>query len=59
MAGEREPTRFAIHAEGGDIVCTLVAAIKEPASRIEIEAARVVAAGPFLGDEREFAVFGN
>src|SRR4051812_7112215 len=51
MAGEGEPAGFAIHAEEGDIVRALIAAIKELTSRIEIEAAWIVSARPFFRDE--------
>ena len=53
MAGELEAAGPAIDPEDGDVVAALIAAIEEPAGRIEIETARVVPAGPFLPDERE------
>ena len=53
MAGEGEAAGLAIHAEDGDVVAALVAAVEEPAGRVEGEAARIVPARPFLADERQ------
>ena len=48
MAGEDQASRFAIHAEDGDVVAALIAAVKELAGGVEIEAARIVPARPFF-----------
>ena len=53
MAGEREAAGPAVHAEDGDVSAALIAAVEEPAGRVEGEAARVVAARPFLADVRQ------
>ena len=49
MASELESACLAIHLEDSNIVTTLVATVEKPAGGVEIEAARVVAAGPFVG----------
>jgi len=54
MAREREFACSAIDPEDGHVVGALVADIKEPASGIEIEAARIISPGPFLADKRKF-----
>src|SRR6266513_5059229 len=59
MAGEGQAARFAIHAEGGDVVAALVAGVKEVAGGVEVEAARVVPARPFLAHEGQPAVFAH
>ena len=50
VAGEGEAAGLAVHPEDGDVVAALVAAVQEPAGRVEGEAARIVAARPFLAD---------
>ena len=50
MAGEGQAALFAVHAEDGEVVGALIAGVKEPAGGVEIEAARIVAARPFLPD---------
>ena len=59
MAREIQAARFAIHAEDGDVVAPLIAGVKELAGGIEIEAARVVPARPFISDEGQFSGFAN
>ena len=59
MAGEGQAARFAIHAEDGDVVAALVARVKELARGVEVEAARVVPACPFLAREGQLAVFAD
>ena len=56
MAGEGEAAGLAIHAEDGDVVAALVAAVEEPAGGVEGEAAGIVPARPFFADERQAAV---
>ena len=56
VAGEVEGAGGAIHAEDGDRVAALIAAVEEPARRVEGETARIVPARPFLADERQAAV---
>src|SRR2546429_3659229 len=59
MASEGQAARFAIHAEGGDIVAALIAGVKELAGGVEVEAARVVPARPLLAHEGQPAVFAD
>ena len=59
MAGEFEAAGLAIHLEDGDVVGSLIAAIEEPASGIEVEAARIIPSCPFFPCEREVAVWAN
>ena len=58
MAGEVEAAGFAIHAEDGDVVAALIAAIEELAGGVEVEAARIVPACPFFPDDRSASPFG-
>ena len=53
MARKGQAAGRAVHAEDGDRVGSLVAAVEEAAGRIEGEAARIVAACPFLADVRQ------
>src|SRR5262249_32854754 len=46
--GEVEGAGFAVHAERGDVVTALIAAIEELACGVEAEAARIVPARPFF-----------
>src|SRR5580700_2915984 len=55
VTGKLQPARFAIDVEHRDVVAPLVAAVKESAARVEVETARIVPAGPFVGDEAEQA----
>ena len=59
MAGEVEPAGFAIDQENSDIVTTLIAAIKELAGGVEIEAARIIATCPFFSDVYQCAISAN
>src|SRR2546429_9178792 len=59
MAGEGQAARFAIHAEDGEVVAALVARVKELARGVEVEAARVAPACPFLAHEGQLAVFAD
>ena len=59
MAGKGQFAGFAIDPEGRDIICALVAYVKELARRIEVEASRIISASPFLCHEGEFAVFAD
>ena len=59
MAGEGEAAGLAIHAEDGDVVAPLIAAVEELAGGIEVEAARIVPARPFLADEGQVAVWAD
>src|SRR5262249_13034099 len=56
MAGEVEVPGLAIHTEEGDVVGSLIAAIKQLAGRIEVEAARVVPARRVFPDVGKRAV---
>ena len=56
MAGEVESAGLAVHAEHGDVVTSLIAAIEELAGGVEVEAARIVSACPFLPDIGQRAV---
>ncbi len=56
MTGEFEAAGLAIHAKDGDVVGSLIAAIEELAGGVEVEAARIIPPGPFLPDERQFAL---
>src|SRR5436309_1024874 len=56
MAGEVEAPGFALHTEYGDVVTSLIAAIEELAAGVEIEAARIVPAGPLFPDTGQAAV---
>lgn len=57
MAGEDQASGFAIRPEDGDVVAALIAGVKELAGGIEIEAARIVPARPFLTNEGELTGF--
>ncbi len=59
MAGESEAAGLAIYLEDGDVVGALIAAIKELARGIEVEAARIISSRPFVPYEREFAIGAN
>ena len=59
MAGEFEPAGLAIHPEGSNVVAALIAAIEEPAGRVEVERARIVSSRPFLPEIRQIAVRAN
>ncbi len=59
MAGEFEAAGLAIHLEDGDVVAALIATIEVLASRIEVEAARIIPSCPFFPYEREVAVWAN
>src|ERR1051326_722979 len=59
LPSEVESAASAIDPEGGDVVSALVAAIEELTGGIEVEAAGIVATGPFFGDEVELTVFGD
>ena len=56
MTGEVETAGLAIHSKDGDVVGSLIAAIKELAARVEVETSRIVAARPFFSDECQKAV---
>ena len=56
MAGEFEAAGLAIHSKNGDVVGSLIAAIEELASGVEVEAARIISSCPFFSYEREVAV---
>src|SRR5262245_53244535 len=59
MAGELEARGFAIHLEDGDVVAALIATIEELASRVKVEAARIIPSCPFFPYERQLAVWAN
>src|SRR5581483_276957 len=48
VAREAQAARRPVHAEDGQVVAALVAAVEEAARRVEVEAARVVPALPLL-----------
>jgi len=50
MPGKVQTAGFVIDLENGDMITTLVAAIKKMAGRVEAEAAWIVTACPFIGD---------
>ncbi len=50
MPREREDASLAIDSEDRDIVRSLIAAVQKLTGGIEVEAARIVAARPFLAD---------
>ena len=52
VAGELQPAGLRVHAEHGDVVGPLVAAVEELARRVEGEAARIVAARPLVARRR-------
>ena len=56
VAGELESTSAAVDFEHGDVVAPLIAAEQEPARRVEVEAARIIAVRLFLSDVRQRAV---
>jgi len=51
MARETQRARAAVHVKHRDVVGALIAHVKELACGIEIEAPRIIPAGPFLADE--------
>src|SRR2546423_1420709 len=57
MPGELQTAFRLVHAEDRDVVAALVARVEELAGGIEIDAARVVPARPFLAHEGQRAVF--
>lgn len=50
VAGKGQAARLAIHAEDGDVVGALIAGVEESTGWIEIEAAGIIPARPFLTD---------
>src|SRR5205823_266792 len=50
---------MAIDTEYGDVVPSLIAAVKEPSGRVEIKAAWITSTGPFLPRERQHPSFAN
>ena len=59
MARKPEFTRFRIHLKNCDVVSTLVAAIKELARRIHVEAARVIPSRPFISNKGKVPIWSN
>src|SRR4051812_22471804 len=56
LASERDRARVVIDAEDSDRIRALIAALQEPAARVEGETPGIVPARPFLTDERETAI---
>lgn len=56
MPGELQATRLVINLEDSNVVASLVAAVQELPSGIEIETARIIASRPFFPHECQFAV---
>ena len=50
LVGEGESAGLGIDSEGRDIVASLIAGIEKRAGGIEVEAAGIVAAGPFFAE---------
>src|SRR5215203_7548248 len=59
LAGERQTADLTIHLEHRDVVAALIAAVEEPTTGIDVEAARVIASRPLVRDERQIAVGAN
>src|SRR2546428_5361449 len=59
MTREDQAAGFGFHAEGSDVVASLVAGVEELAGGIEVEAAWVVPACPFLAHEGQLAVLAD
>jgi len=59
MAGEFKAAGFTIHSEDGDVIASLFATIKIPASGIEVEATRIVSSCPFFPYEIQVAIWAN
>src|ERR1039458_7246594 len=55
LAGEGQPAGARIDTESGNRISYLVARVEIVAGGIDIEAARVIASRPFLGDVRQLA----
>jgi hypothetical protein len=56
MASEIEAACPMVYTKSGDIVRSLIAAIEERIRGIEVEAARIISAGPFFSYKLESAV---
>ena len=59
MAGEGQSACVAINAVHRHVVPSLIADIKELASRIEIEAARIASTCPFLANQFQLTALAN
>src|SRR6476646_1727534 len=59
MASKRQFPFPPIHVENSDVVCSLIADVEELTGRIEIEAARIISARPFLADEGQLTRLPN
>ena len=59
MPGELQAASLVINLEDSNVVASLVAAVQELPSGVEIKTARIVASRPFFPDERQFAVCSN
>ena len=56
--GEVQTSRLFIHFENADVVCSLVAAIKELPCGVKLEAAWIIASRPFIVNEAQFSAGG-
>src|SRR5437867_1934638 len=59
MPRKGQSTCIAIDTEYGDVVPSLIAAVKEPSGRVEIKAAWIISMGPFLPGESQHPGFAN
>jgi len=59
LTGERQFARDSVYLENSDVVCSLIAAVQEFSCGIKAEAARVIAAGPFIGHPGQFALWAD
>jgi hypothetical protein len=50
MSGEIGAAGRGVHPKHGDVITALITAIEELAGRVEVETARIVAAGPLSSD---------
>lgn len=59
VAGKFEFTTFVIFLKNRDVVSSLIAAVKKPTGRIEVEATGIISSRPFLSNKGKVAVLPN
>lgn len=56
VTSEVEAAGLTVHFKDGDVVSSLISAVKKPTSGVEAEAAWIVASCPFFANERKIAI---
>lgn len=57
--GEVQAAGLTVHFKDGDVVSSLISAVKKSTGGVEAEAARIVTSRPFFADKREIAIRPN